>query len=158
MNAANGSGSGSCERGGGNNSACSGPWQSPLPCEEASAAPGALSPRQVSLNSSGASSGGRVEGGSGRAAWHEVHTKLAALNIRMQRVSPANGPPAPAAAGNPLAALAEQASTPHERLLVAKLAEASTIMHEQQATLKVAIAALAGGTGDTRDSTCDLPI
>ena len=53
------------------------------------------------------------------------------------------------------AALAREASTPHERLLVAKLMEASSILTEQDATLKMALAALAAGDARPRGDGAD---
>ena len=50
-----------------------------------------------------------------------------------------------------LAALASQAETPHERLLVAKLLEARGIMSEQERALKMAVGALATGRGGDGD-------
>jgi len=90
---------------------------------------------------------GQAADGAG-LAWHEVSAKLAALRVRAQRVAVNNGAASAhegGGCGDSLAALAQQAGTPHERLLVAKLMEASNIMQEQEQTLKMAISALAGG-------------
>lgn len=82
------------------------------------------------------------------ATWHEVSAKLAALRVRAQRVAASGSGQASVGAGgagDPLSALSHQASSQHERLLVAKLVEASSIMQEQEQALKAAIEALAGG-------------
>ncbi|KAI8473905.1 MAG: hypothetical protein J3K34DRAFT_518615 [Monoraphidium minutum] len=104
-------------------------------------------------------------GAGAAAAWQEVRAKLAALQVRAQRVKVLDGSAGSSLDGSDgsgggggdfggelgggggaaaqLGLLARQASTPQERLLVAKLMEASQIMSEQEQTLKVAIAALA---------------
>ncbi|GBF95059.1 hypothetical protein Rsub_07560 [Raphidocelis subcapitata] len=111
-------------------------------------------PRQLTAGGlQGAADGARAAPTppSGAAAWHEVSAKLAALRVRAQRVAVdgagGGGGGGAGGASESLVALAQQASTPHERLLAAKLMEASNILNEQEAALT---SLLSGGLRDCR--------
>lgn len=116
------------------------------PCGQG-AAPGSL---QHQLPGDGEQAAAGCSSSVAGSAWEEVSAKLAALRVRAGCVAPgiaADGGEwgsSGGGAGDTLASLAAQAGTPQERLLVAKLVEASSIItSEREQAYKAALEAAA---------------